>query len=235
MNVLKIVIYLFFASGFSQIKNGRIEYSLVIDSFEGLKNSKSTYYKNNYNKAIENAKYLNFILEFNNESSAFYLEQGLGLDDGGYFYAKIHSGYMGKVFQNLDFTYALVNNEVGKFLLKRETTKDWELINETKNINGFLCYKAVGEFVINNGVGVFHHPVIAWYCPKIPNSFGPNGFGKLPGLILELQVKNILFGVRKVELNLDKPYLSEKNENVKTIDESEFNKLIDKIDRTSKN
>jgi hypothetical protein len=30
-------------------------------------------------------------------------------------------------------------------------------------------------------------------------------------------------------------HLSEKNENVKTIDESEINKLIDKIDRTSKN
>lgn len=235
MNFFKVIVCLFFVSGISQTKNGRIEYGLVIDSFEGLKNAKSTYYKNNYNKAIDNAKFLNFVLEFNNETSVFYLEDGIGLDDAGYFYARIHSGYMGKVFQSIDFTYTQINNEVGKFLLKRDTTKNWNFTNETKTINGFVCYKATGEYIVDNGIGIFHHPVTAWYCPKIPNSYGPNGFGKLPGLILELQVKNVLFGVKKIDLNVDKPFVCDRNEKLKIIDEDEFNKLMDNLDRRSKN
>lgn len=235
MNFLRVIICLCFANGLSQTKNAKIEYSLIIDSFEELKNAKSTYYKSNYNKAIDNAKFLNFVLEFNSEGSVFYLEDGLGIDDAGYFYAKIHSGYIGKVFQNNDFSYIQINNEVGKYRLKKETTTNWIVTNETKSINGFLCYKATGECIVNNGVGIFHHPVIAWYCPKIPNSYGPNGFGKLPGLILELQVKNVLYGVKKVDLNVDKPLVIEKNDKLKIIDELEFNKLIDKLDRTSKN
>ena len=50
---------------------------------------------------------------------------------------------------------------------------------------------------------VFNHPVIAWYCPKLPYAFGPNTYGNLPGLILELQVRNVVYGVKKIDLNSD--------------------------------
>jgi GLPGLI family protein len=69
-------------------------------------------------------------------------------------------------------------------------------------IDGYLCYKATSVLVRNNGVhGLFKFPIIAWYTPAIPIPFGPLGYGNLPGLILELQERNILYGITKIKLN----------------------------------
>ena len=78
------------------------------------------------------------------------------------------------------------------------------MVNESKEIEGFWCYKATSTKVVVNRKGTFRFPIIAWYCPKIPFSFGPNGYGNLPGLILELQVRNVVYGVKKIDLNLKK-------------------------------
>jgi GLPGLI family protein len=48
----------------------------------------------------------------------------------------------------------------------------------------------------------------------------------LPGLILELQVRNVLFGVKKIELNLEKAPVLPKMKDYKIIDEKEFAQLI---------
>jgi GLPGLI family protein len=54
-----------------------------------------------------------------------------------------------------------------------------------------------------NGSSVFEHPIIAWYCPKLPFSYGPIGYGNLPGLILQLQVRNVVYGVSKIDFDAD--------------------------------
>lgn len=66
----------------------------------------------------------------------------------------------------------------------------WEFLNETKEINGYKCYLAKTKFA--------HLDVFAWYCPKLPYSFGPMDFNNLPGLVLELQKGNIIFLAEKI-------------------------------------
>jgi len=58
---------------------------------------------------------------------------------------------------------------------------NWKLINETKTILGYTCYKAT-----HNREGMNPVIVTAWYCPEIPYQFGPKGYSRLPGLILEI-------------------------------------------------
>ncbi|WP_438712837.1 GLPGLI family protein [Aquimarina muelleri] len=78
------------------------------------------------------------------------------------------------------------------FIVKSEEIK-WELINETKKIGKYNCYKAK------------YKEIIAWYAPEIPLQFGPVGFGGLPGLIIHLEYGGFVdFSVKSLDLNLKK-------------------------------
>jgi GLPGLI family protein len=226
MKLLYIIICLPILNCFGQIQNAKIEYGITIETFEGLE--KTTHLKKSYGKAIESAKYLDFTLYISQENSLFTINDALSIEDDGYFYAKLVSGYKGDIYQNKKNSLSVISNEFGNFILKKEAKTDWVLINETKEIEGFLCFKATSVNTIDNGKGIFRFPVIAWYCPKIPFSYGPNGYGNLPGLILELQVRNILFGVKKIDLNLEKNPIIRKIADYKVITEKELNEIIDK-------
>nr|WP_317633090.1 GLPGLI family protein [uncultured Flavobacterium sp.] len=65
---------------------------------------------------------------------------------------------------------------------------NWELTKETKKIGNYICFKAVG---VKKSVKVealkrnFNEDLVAWYCPELPYSFGPELFVGLPGLVFE--------------------------------------------------
>lgn len=68
-----------------------------------------------------------------------------------------------------------------EFLIKDDVKKlQWKIMGEAKPIAGYVCQKAVTT--------VDTTQVIAWFCPTIPVPTGPNGFGQLPGLIMEITV-----------------------------------------------
>jgi GLPGLI family protein len=68
-----------------------------------------------------------------------------------------------------------------EFLIKDDVKKlQWKIMGEAKQIAGYVCQKAV---TMDDTV-----QVEGWFCPQIPVSAGPNGYGQLPGLILELAV-----------------------------------------------
>jgi GLPGLI family protein len=86
----------------------------------------------------------------------------------------------------------------------------WELLNETKNINSFICQKARGNF---RG-----RTYIVWFTNDIPVSHGPWKLNGLPGLILEAtdSLKQFQYFAEKVELQME----------VNTIDTEGFFKQI---------
>ena len=216
------VLFLIAFTSFGQVQNGKIVYGVSIEMIEGFK---KTIAEKSYSESVRNANYLTFTLNFDKNQAVFLCDEGLGIDNSNLFFTKISAGYMNEVYQNKDFSLCQVN-DFGNYLLKTDAINDWVLENETKEIENFVCYKATSTKKVNNGKGTFVFPVIAWYCPKIPVSFGPNGYGNLPGLILELQVRNVVYGVKKIDLNLSKPPIFGKPKNYPIITQKEFDEKI---------
>ena len=68
-----------------------------------------------------------------------------------------------------------------EFLVKDDCKKlTWKILGDAKEIAGYVCQKASTKIDTTE--------VIAWFCPTIPVPSGPNGFGQLPGLIMEVQM-----------------------------------------------
>jgi GLPGLI family protein len=95
-------------------------------------------------------------------------------------------------------------------LIENKTIKfEWKLINETKIIDGFKCFKAITFKKIKNyKKEVKDIEITAWYAPSIPISVGPKEYNGLPGLILEIQesrftlyASSVTLSDKKIEIN----------------------------------
>ena len=88
-----------------------------------------------------------------------------------------------KLFKDLEKNQLIQKEEFfGKtFLISGDIDKyDWKLSGEQKKILGFNCQKATGS--------KDEKKYVVWFTPEIPVSSGPNAFGQLPGMILEVNV-----------------------------------------------
>lgn len=75
----------------------------------------------------------------------------------------------------------------------------WSLHNESKEIDGFQCYRATKHHV--QYYTEIEFTIEAWYTPEIPIPYGPTGFGGLPGLILQLERSHVIFLADQLTLN----------------------------------
>ena len=75
----------------------------------------------------------------------------------------------------------------------------WTLHNESKEIDGYLCYKATKHHV--QYYTEIEFTIEAWYTPEIPFPYGPAGFGGLPGLILQLERSHVIYVADRLNLN----------------------------------
>lgn len=184
--------------------NPYVEYKVQINDEENLFKD-NDFLRDIFLKAIKNDSKVNFGLLINSNSSKFYNLSSLNSEDS-FDEEKIvlsFSNYSGIVFNYNDSIFKQ-SSLLGKNIYSKEPSKkNWELHNDTKLIDNYLCYKATTIYKVSNGEKIFNHPVTAWYCPALPYKFGPNGYGNLPGLILELQVRNVLFGITKIDLKTD--------------------------------
>ena len=104
---------------------------------------------------------------------------------------------------------------LGKVFLIKDNlvAHDWELTGETKNIGNYTCYKAVYEreeesIEINMIDGEVKEEkvtkkttLVAWYTTDVPVSNGPNNYGGLPGLILEVNDGDLTIVCSELVLN----------------------------------
>jgi len=104
---------------------------------------------------------------------------------------------------------------LGKVFLIKDNlvAHDWELTGETKNIGNYTCYKAVyereEESIEINMMGdeakeekvIKKRTLVAWYTPDVPVSNGPNVYGGLPGLILEVNDGDLTIVCSELVLN----------------------------------
>lgn len=131
----------------------------------------------------------------------------------------------GKKYMNTKEKISLEEDEVfeKEFLIEEPLVQpDWKLINESKKIGEYSCFKA--ELIVpvtdvqkqnyqdflkreekKPALFKMEEPkdkvITAWYTPEIPMSFGPDNYWGLPGLILEINEENMIILCSKVVLN----------------------------------
>lgn len=215
--------------GFSQKQEIKIQYKVYptygsLENQEDIKNSKMSYLFEGLDKALDELRYELFIKD---KKSCFMLIENMGINAKS---IKMATSFAGKN----DY---LIDKELNKFIRKTiffnelfyvefiQNTQ-WLLLDETKIIGDYLCYKAViKKNIVLDGKSK-EYDVIAWYCPKLPYEFGPKEFGGLPGVILELQDDRITYIASKIESNKNifKSFKIEKE----IISEDKFNEIVNK-------
>ena len=163
-----------------------------------------------------------FTLDFSKSESMYKEEQELDAPKG----PSANGGFMVMVMDgngSSDILYKNISENrmanktelMGKvFLIKDNLVAyDWELTGETKNIGIYTCYKAVYEreeesIEINMIDGEVKEEkvtkkrtIVAWYTPDVPVSNGPNNYGGLPGLILEVNDGDLTIVCSEIILN----------------------------------
>jgi GLPGLI family protein len=87
-----------------------------------------------------------------------------------------------------------------KFLIKLDYNPiEWEILKETKNVQGYTCYKAIAKLKDNK----FNIKTLdVWFAPEINNSHGPYIAFGLPGIVLELNTDMYKVFATKISFDL---------------------------------
>lgn len=211
----------------AQINNGNIQYKSIANI--EIINLAHPEIRNDVTKDFKEAEKISYSLTFTPNESIFYANPTL-LEGRSYENATKTLGGNLKYYQNKstqEYRELYDDASFGKIIINQKKGYQWTLTNESKNIEGFKCYKATSpvftDGVINTNV---KFGIIAWYCPEIPIGLGPCGYGDLPGLILELQLPPGSFVATKIELNATVPPEIDKLDFKKAISPNEYVKMM---------
>ena len=100
---------------------------------------------------------------------------------------------------------------------------DWEIHDDTKDIQGIICQKATGWYK--------GREYIAWFAPSIPFPYGPWKINGLPGLILESydSSREIQFIFKRLDTAKDREYLYYEALRPVDLPEKDLYKIIDRF------
>ncbi len=174
----------------------------------------------------ENIDNRTFILYFNDSISSF--NQDFHFKDPQmteFFYEKKKELYL---YKNLHTQYYYQNKHILDISFTvTDTLPDfhWKITDETKKIGHYLVIKAKGNIrktVKKNGkIKTLEQQVTAWFSPEIPISNGPELYGGLPGLIMEVSTENAIYLLKELEINpkkaitLKKPKIAQQKGSLK--------------------
>ena len=99
----------------------------------------------------------------------------------------------------------------------------WKILNEIKEVEGYLCMKAETIDTIKN------QTIHAWFADGIIFSGGPEGFAGLPGMILELNINDgdVIVTATNIELTPDKvDFPMPKKMKGKSIEIRDYDKIV---------
>src|SRR5690554_2649991 len=144
-----------------------------------------------------------------------------------------------KIYKNLKENYSLM--DMDEYIIKDTLhTSGWELSTESKKIGNYTVYKAIRIFTpkklvadreeTSNLLSMMDKKkpedivYTAWYTPEIPIPNGPEKFGGLPGLILELHTQSTVYLCSEIVLNPKKP-IEIKIPKGKVISQEEYDRM----------
>ncbi len=220
----------------SQNLTGKVIYKKEYTNTMSLNSEFLNKYKNNQEfirkvKEIDSNKEelvreLKFELVFENNVSLFKVQDFLELENN-----KFYSFTIGPEGSIIYYTNQKnkenikQKNAYGELFLVEYPMQEWELINETKKVGEYTCYKATTIKTVKGRKGIINTPVEAWYTPEIAIPFGPLGYNGLPGLIIELSMYNYKYYVSKIALNSGNEMNIKKPTQGKVVSKKEFEEI----------
>lgn len=187
------------------IWKGRVEYEKKINQFKSYEGEEDNMWIKEMMKVYP--KFINdsYELKFDSKKSVYKLAKENS--DNKYIMWGTKPTETDGVVQ--DFENKLVSSQKEVFentyLIKDSIRKlEWRITDETREIAGFGCRKAVTKICDS----VY---VVAFYTDQIPVSSGPESFGGLPGLILGLAVPRLYTTWFATKLELIDPTASQLN------------------------
>lgn len=218
----------------AQVQKGKVSYNVNMNRFIEEIKSESTDKNevNHYYKISEVLKDIQFDLLFENNLAVFKNEKILSLDKNQIF-NKMALLYCSKgtyLTNTKEKAQILITNFDGsemKVKIPFEEQNDWKLTKESKEIEGFVCYKAIKTVTVPKG----KRNIIAWYTPEIPISLGPKEYvGQLPGLIMEIHDLLVSFTCSHIDLDSEKNNVAiQWPKDINTMTEEEYIKEGDKV------
>ena len=159
----------------------------------------------------------------------------------------------GDLYKNLSQSKSVQSSEVGgkNFLIVDSIRQQpWKLGTETKQILGHTCHKAtrktmqaagvIRRMVMGGGGGGAtadtttqkmppgkEVEIVAWYADDLISPVGPENYGQLPGVILQLDVDNgtTVFNATEIKKTVDTKELKEPKKG-KVVTRQEFQKQM---------
>ncbi len=157
------------------------------------------------------------------------------------------SGFVIKVSEGSDIMYKNLKENryvnktemMGKLFLIKDSlqSRKWELVNETKSIGQYTCFKAVVRDSITTqtitdegGMEKVKKERVttAWYTPQIPVNSGPQDFHGLPGLILEINDGKLTLVCSKIVLNPKESLKIEEPTKGKIVTQAKYDEIMEK-------
>src|SRR5699024_8333157 len=160
-----------------------------------------------YNDIQKAAPYLEYKLSFNSKEALFERPSSMASDSGMDLEIVAEaSGAVGKNYSNTQENLNLhqFQSRNKNWIIKTDLDHlNWEISNETKEIQGYSCKKATTTSDFLNHFKK-QTSVTAWFCPDLPFQYGPRGIAGLPGLILELEYNHYTFTTDKINIGKKK-------------------------------
>ena len=236
--LITIIIVSILCLQFIYAQSGEIIYKNEPTPPEGLEEMKKTdpqkykRYSFMINKMNERTKRLRYTLKFNTEHSKFSTIPSMAKEDNAMSRMSMpQSEYYYDLASNERYQK---NNITGKVLLVKKEPIEWSITKETKVIEGYNCRKAIAvqEFYTidrkTEDLKTKEQPITAWFTTELPFSFGPENYGGLPGLVLELSTQGNNYMVENIKLKENRNRSIEFPDADKAITEQEAAKQMKK-------
>lgn len=225
MKLINLFTLLFINISFSQ-SDVIVSYSVVPlrGSYENSDEIKNSNIRKNF-EGVDNAlKSIEFELIVSKGKSYFSVVNSLDFNIKSNRLAKVVCGTGEYFVQNNEVTcYREFMGE--KFNIKTPVSTDWIMTDETKEVNGYKCFKATLKKINLNKKVNQNYEIVAWYCPALPINFGPKEYIGLPGLILELHDDKVVFLANKINLK-PKDIIDIKMKKGTVIDEKNYVNMV---------
>ncbi|TVZ07888.1 GLPGLI family protein [Cellulophaga sp. RHA_52] len=218
-----LILTLSLYNSFSQSKCGIIEYDFSIDSMVNIMEkkgiSKPLLFMKNVNNAAEEIK---LQLMFKNQTAVFKNINNMRPDNINktYFNLAKMLACSNPLYYKKDSVQKKVSQNGKAYVVNGKIApSNWIITKESKKIIGYNCIKATSKRTIK-GKNLI---TTAWFAPSIKIPYGPNGYGGLPGVILELNLNATLYKATKIKFL--KQVSIEPIGQGKQISEEEYSKL----------